>query len=59
MGVHPYNPLTPDIALGVFFVPEIVERVMGIEPTTTCLGSKYSTTELHPRFVPVLCQFCA
>ena len=25
-----------------------VERVMGIEPTTTCLGSKSSTTELHP-----------
>ena len=28
---------------------------MGIEPTTTCLGSKSSTTELHPRIVPVLC----
>ena len=26
-----------------------VERVMGFEPTTLCLGSKYSTTELHPR----------
>ena len=25
-----------------------LERVMGIEPTTTCLGSKSSTTELHP-----------
>ena len=25
-----------------------VERVMGLEPTTACLGSKNSTTELHP-----------
>ena len=25
-----------------------VERVMGFEPTTLCLGSRYSTTELHP-----------
>ena len=29
-----------DIALGVFSVPRKVERVMGIEPTTTCLGIK-------------------
>ena len=28
---------------------------MRIELTTTCLGSKSSTTELHPRIVPVLC----
>ena len=26
----------------------LVERVMGFEPTTLCLGSKYSATELHP-----------
>ena len=26
----------------------LVERVMGFEPTTACLGSKNSTTELHP-----------
>lgn len=23
--------------------------MMGVEPTTTCLGSKHSTTELHPQ----------
>ena len=27
------------------------ERVMGLEPTISCLGSKRSTTELHPRAV--------
>ena len=26
-----------------------VERVMGFEPTTPCLGSKHSTAELHPQ----------
>ena len=26
------------------------ERVMGFEPTISCLGSKRSTTELHPHF---------
>jgi hypothetical protein len=25
------------------------ERVMGLEPTISCLGSKRSTTELHPQ----------
>ena len=25
-----------------------MERVMGFEPTTLCLGSRYSTPELHP-----------
>ena len=25
-----------------------IERVMGLEPTISCLGSKRSTTELHP-----------
>ena len=28
-----------------------MERAMGIEPTTTCLGSKSSTTELHPQII--------
>ncbi len=28
-----------------------MERAMGVEPTTTCLGSKRSTTELRPRTV--------
>ena len=28
------------------------ERVIGLEPTISCLGSKRSTTELHPRFLP-------
>ena len=27
------------------------ERVMGLEPTISCLGSKRSTTELHPQHV--------
>ncbi len=27
----------------------ILERVMGIEPTISCLGSKRSTAELHPQ----------
>lgn len=27
------------------------ERVVGIEPTTTWMGTKNSTTELHPQFV--------
>ena len=26
-----------------------LERAMGFEPTTFCLGSKHSTTELRPR----------
>ncbi len=26
-----------------------MERVMGLEPTISCLGSKRSTTELHPQ----------
>ena len=26
----------------------LLERVMGFEPTTFCLGSKHSTAELHP-----------
>ena len=26
----------------------IVERAMGFEPTTSCLGSKHSTPELRP-----------
>ena len=33
-----------------FGVPQIRrERVMGLEPTTTSLATRYSTTELHPR----------
>ena len=27
---------------------KMLERAMGFEPTTTCLGSKDSTTELRP-----------
>jgi hypothetical protein len=26
-----------------------IKRVMGLEPTISCLGSKRSTTELHPQ----------
>jgi hypothetical protein len=28
-----------------------LERVMGFEPTTVCLGSRYATTASHPRDV--------
>ena len=31
-----------------------MERVMGFEPTTLCLGSRYSTAELHP---PILANW--
>ena len=35
-----------------------MERVMGFEPTTACLGSKNSTTELHPQGrVPIVLIF--
>ncbi len=30
------------------FVASPVERVMGFEPTTSCLGSRHSAAELHP-----------
>lgn len=30
---------------------EKVERAMGFEPTTSCLGSKHSTPELRPLIV--------
>ena len=37
-----------------------MERVMGFEPTTFCLGSKHSTPELHPlvggEIVPARCR---
>src|SRR5215207_10037352 len=29
---------------------------MGLEPTISCLGSKRSTTELHPRFKAIISQ---
>ena len=29
-------------------VAGVVERVKGFEPSTSCLGSKHSTAELHP-----------
>ncbi len=31
--------------------PALLERVTGLEPVTSCLGSKRSTTELHPLIV--------
>ena len=30
-----------------------MERAMGLEPTTTCLGSRSSTTELRPHLSPL------
>ena len=32
----------------LLFQAEKVERAMGFEPTTSCLGSKHSTPELRP-----------
>jgi hypothetical protein len=34
------------------FQPGRQERVIGFEPTISCLGSKRSTTELHPQVFP-------
>ena len=33
------------------------KRVMGLEPTISCLGSKRSTTELHPRTTRLFAYF--
>jgi hypothetical protein len=33
------------------------ERVMGLEPTISCLGSKRSTTELHPQGGSIIPNF--
>ena len=35
----------------------ISERVMGFEPTISCLGSKRSTTELHPQMMVRTCPY--
>ena len=35
---------------GLDWRPKGVERAMGFEPTTTCLGSKDSTPELRPHW---------
>jgi hypothetical protein len=45
----------------VFVILVGKERVMGFEPTTTCLGSRDSTTELHPqtRLSSVCTQYSA
>ena len=32
---------------------KVMERAKGFEPSTSCLGSKHSTTELHPRSIAV------
>ena len=32
----------------------LMERVMGFEPTTSCLGSKHSTAELHPHAICIV-----
>ena len=32
----------------------ILERVMGLEPTTTTLATWSSTTELHPQGTPII-----
>ena len=36
----------------VWPVIRIEERVKGFEPSTSCLGSKHSTAELHPQLAP-------
>ena len=38
---------------GVVVGPSKVERAMGFEPTTSCLGSKHSTPELRPLAIGV------
>ena len=46
-GAHPFrNPLSWVQTHRNFAT--YLERAMGFEPTTTCLGSKDSTTELRP-----------
>jgi hypothetical protein len=34
-----------------------MERAMGFEPTTFCLGSKHSTTELRPPSCQIIALF--
>ena len=34
-----------------------MERAMGFEPTTFCLGSKHSTTELRPPISQIIALF--
>ena len=43
-------PKRPDSSLATVwhYAPQRMERAMGFEPTTSCLGSKHSTTELRP-----------
>ena len=35
----------------------LLERAMGFEPTTFCLGSKHSTTELRPLALQIIALF--
>ena len=35
----------------------LLERAMGFEPTTFCLGSKHSTTELRPHTSQIIALF--
>ncbi len=45
-----FLPLTVSMEILGVGQPKIqLERVMRFELTTLCLGSKYSTTELHPQ----------
>ena len=39
---------------GIIFIFVSVERVTGLEPAIFCLGSRHSTTELHPHAIRVL-----
>ncbi len=34
-----------------------MERAKGFEPSTSCLGSKHSTTELHPLRDVAACMY--
>lgn len=48
-GVFPdFSSHKEKIMLLAFLIISRTERVMGLEPTISCLGSKRSTTELHP-----------
>ena len=43
------RPLTPEVLTRLETgVNKIRERVKGFEPSALCLGSRYSTPELHP-----------
>ena len=49
--LEPLRLTSPALGITLKCRRERLERAMGFEPTTTCLGSKDSTTELRPLIV--------